>query len=70
MKTLYGEERIEKDFLEKHFPKKEYGYEFVGPANVSFGKAGYAQLGTGRAKEILTARKNLKNKYPNRFFDW
>ena len=36
----------------------------VGPANVSFGGDVYAQLGTGRATEIMDARIKIKKRSP------
>ena len=41
-----------------HIPIKR-----VGPANVTFGKDVYAQLGTGTATRVMDARIRIKKKY-------
>ena len=58
--TLYGQEK--KEWKSIYAKAKRHGIPVkrVGPANVSFGKGIYSQLGTGTTTTIMNARIRLK----------
>jgi len=60
--TLTAKEAKEWHSLQGKSKRNKIAVKRVGPANVTFGGGVYAQLGTGRATEIMDARIKVKKK--------
>jgi len=60
MNKLFPNELKEWKSLQRKSKKYKIPVKRVGPANVTFGKDVYAQLGTGKATIIMDAKIRIK----------